>query len=177
MFAAALRRKYGAAIFRAVSKEICLRPEPGEELPARVQERAEHMARTAQTVLSGMDFFTRMQLSPVLRPPAFMQACIELGLRPSAITQAQCDAAQQLLDQSFEDAAARHESPISMEQGMQWLKQALRRAAGTMTPSSDADTPLDGAHQATANEADHADDPAAGLATEDPIRRILRKRG
>lgn len=177
MFAAALRRKYGAAIFRAVSKEICLRPEPGEELPARVQERAEHMARTAQTVLSGMDFFTRMQLSPVLRPPAFMQACIELGLRPSAITQAQCDAAQHLLDQAFEEAAARHESPVSMEQGMQWLKHALRHAASHMVQPSDASIPPDGMREAAANEPEDAGHPAADLSTEDPLRRILRKRG
>ncbi|WP_428852561.1 hypothetical protein [Imbroritus primus] len=124
-----------------------------------------------------MDFFTRMQLSPVLRPPAFVQACIELGLRPSALTQAQCDAAQQLLDQSFEDAAARHESPVSMEQGMQWLKQALRHVSGDLAQCSDTGTPFDGTHQAAANEADHAGDPATDSATEDPIRRIMRKRG
>lgn len=177
MFAAALRRKYGASIFRAVSKEICLRPEPGEELPMRVQERAEHMARTAQTVLSGMDFFTRMQLSPVLRPPAFMQACIELELRPSAITQAQCDAAQQLLDRSFEDAAARHESPVAMEQGMQWLKNALRHIAGNMVQPSGTSVPLDDVRQAAANEPGNAPDPAADLSVEDPVRRIMRRRG
>jgi hypothetical protein len=126
MFALTLKRKYGERIFRAVSKELCLRPTPGEELSPRVEARAEQMAHTVQTVFSGMDFFTRMQLSPVLRPPALMQACIELGLRPSSLTQAECEAAQQQLDHAFETAAERHESPVALETGMAWLKNALR---------------------------------------------------
>lgn len=145
MFALTLRRKYGERIFRSVSKEICLRPTAGEDVPPRVQERAEQMAHSMQSVFSGMDFFTRMQLSPMLRPAAFMQACIELGLRPSVLTQTQCETAQRLLDEAFEAAAERHESPVSIETGLQWLKHALRIAvsdqAAVVHTSHSADVP------------------------------------
>lgn len=128
MFSSELRRKYGDRIFRAVSREICLQPKPGEELPQSVRDRAEQMAQSARTVLSGMDFFTRMQLSPALRTPTFIQACIELGIRPSTVSQAQCDAAQQELEQRFDAAADTGESPVPLALGTQWLKQALRNA-------------------------------------------------
>lgn len=124
-FMRSLDHAYGASLSRTIEHELGLAPNPGKPLSSRTIEQALDMAKTAQSVLAGVDFMTVLAFSAKSDSAAFRAACNEANIAADALTPQKRSAIDQDMASRFEHAAATGKSPISPATAHSWLLEIL----------------------------------------------------
>ncbi|MCX5590286.1 hypothetical protein [Alcaligenes endophyticus] len=125
-FLDALQRNYGAGLSQAVASELNLSPAPGQALSSRTVQAALHMLDVAQQALSGVDFFTQLQLSATAHTENFNQACRAVDIAPEQLDDQQRQQIDLAMDKHFQTASINGHSPVSPQQAATWLQAILQ---------------------------------------------------
>jgi len=131
MFVQALSQGFGARVSAAVAKELGLAPASGKALSSRLVHQALEMAQTGQQALAGIDFITRLEHSAVAGGAAFQRAAAVLGIDPNNMGTDDRAMLDRQLNDRFEAALARGETPVSGETAAGWITGHLSNLKST----------------------------------------------
>ena len=132
LFLKVLSHHYGANIARVVQQELGLAPSPGKALSSKLVLRALDMVHVITQTLSGVDFVTQLEHSPLVQGRGFNRACQGENTPYASLTNEQQVQIEHQLRKRFTQAAAQGESPVASSTVQHWLRELLRR------PSNDS---------------------------------------
>ena len=130
IYLSVFQKYFGNRITSAILEHFSDELSPGKPLAARTVTLALEMADRSLTVLSGVDFLTKLHSSAVARGHNFDQVCMQLGIDTSTIEPEARTRIDNEIQRLFRDAFINGESPVESNRLQQWLEEAIRREVG-----------------------------------------------
>ncbi len=127
VYLSVFQKHFGKRLTNAVLEHFSDELSPGKPLSARTVTLALEMADRSLTVLSGVDFLTKLQSSAVAHGHNFEAACKRLGLNPATFNIETRTRIDGVIQNRFRAAFLDGESPVDMDRMQQWLLEAIQR--------------------------------------------------
>lgn len=131
IYVAAFQKHFGKRLTEAVVGHFANELKPGKPLAARTVTLALEMADRSLTVLSGVDFLTKLHSSAIARGRNFDETCQKLGIDPANISQQARVRIDAEIQQRFQSAYANAETPVPIDHLQQWLHEAISKEAAS----------------------------------------------
>lgn len=130
LFLTVLAHHYGANIARVVQQELGLAPNPGKALTSNLILQALDMVNVITQTLSGVDFVTQLEHSPLVQGHGFKRAYQDENTPCASLTNEQQVQIEQQIQKRFTQAAAQGESPVAPSTVQHWLRTLLHTSSG-----------------------------------------------